>query len=70
MTQKAGPDLGVNPFTGGQEPGHLVHAFTESSSVFPKNGGIRVQGSCWENEVRHSVRSFGKDEHETVLSHF
>lgn len=45
VTEKPRPDLGVNPFAGGQEPGDFICALAESSSVFPQHGGISVQSS-------------------------
>lgn len=42
VAEEPSPDLGVNPFAGGQESSDFIHAFAESGSIFAKDGGIRV----------------------------
>lgn len=54
VAEEPRPDLGVNPFTGGEEPGDFVHALAETSTVFPQDGRVGVQSSCkskWKSLV-------------------
>lgn len=46
VAEQAGAYVCVHPFAGGEEPGHLVHALIESSSVFAKDGGVGTQSCC------------------------
>lgn len=49
VTEESRPDLGVDTFAGGQEPGDFIHAFTESGTIFPQHSRVCVQRSCTEN---------------------
>lgn len=46
VTQQPRPDLGVDAFAGGQEPGDLIHTLAETSTILSQHGGVSVQSSC------------------------
>lgn len=52
VAEESRPDFGVDTFAGGQEPGHFIHALTESGTIFSQDSGVGVQGSCKENKKR------------------
>lgn len=47
------PDLGVDTFAGGQEPGDFIHALAETGTIFSQDSGVGVQGSCRGNREVH-----------------
>lgn len=49
VTEQPRPDLGVDTFAGGQEPGDFIHALAETGTVFSQDRGVCVEGSCREN---------------------
>ena len=49
VTEQPRPDLGVDAFAGGQEPGDFIHALAEAGTVFSQHSGVCVQGSCRGN---------------------
>ena len=51
VTEQPRPDVGVDAFAGGQEPGDFIHALAETGAVFPQDGGVCVEGGCGERRT-------------------
>lgn len=51
VTKQPRPDLGVDAFTGGQEPGDFIHALAETGTIFSQDSGVGVQGSCRKKQT-------------------
>ena len=49
VAEQPRPDLGVDTFAGGKEPGHFIHALAETGAIFSQDCGVGVQGSCRGN---------------------
>lgn len=49
VAQEPRPDLSVDSFAGGQEPGDFIHTLAKPGTVFAQDGGVSVQGSCGED---------------------
>lgn len=49
VAEQPRPDLGVDTFAGGQEPGDFIHALAETGTIFSQDSGVGVQSSCREN---------------------
>lgn len=45
VAEEPRPDLGVDTFAGGQEPGDFIHALAETGTIFSQDSGVGVEGS-------------------------
>lgn len=49
VSEEPRPHLGVDTFTGGQEPGDFIHALAETGAIFSQDSRVRVKSSCGQN---------------------
>lgn len=42
VAEQPRPDLGVDTFAGGEEPGDFIHALAETSTVFSQDCGVGI----------------------------
>lgn len=67
VTEQPRPDLGVDTFAGGQEPGDFIHTLAETGPIFSQHSGVSVQGSCRKKTNKQGEFSYDIQTHVVVF---